>query len=99
MNFPGGSPSFFFPHGLQPGGQRAQLIERTLLCQNVVQEPLDLPCRLIGLQQFVGRDVIGILADNPAINDNRVSPNDTQYELRRKALAAVLAEDSDMMIA
>src|SRR6202790_4459527 len=99
MNFPGGSPSFFFPHGLQPGGQRAQLIERTLPCQNVAQEPLDLPPRLIGLQKFFGRDVVGILADNPVINDNRVRTNDTQYELWRKALATVLAEGSDIVIA
>src|SRR5258707_15717323 len=97
MDFPGNAGSLFFPCALQASCERAQLIERTLPCQDVGKETLDLPRGLIGLQQFFGRDIVGILADNAAINDNRMSTNDTQYELWRKALAAVLAEGSDIV--
>jgi hypothetical protein len=86
-------------HRLHPSRQRAQLSERMLPRQNVVQEALDLSRRLMGLQKFLRRDVVGILADNAAINYNGVSTNDTQYELRRKAITVILAEDSDIVIA
>ena len=98
MNVPGGFGSFIFSNRLQPGCQSVQLSERLLPFQNVVQEALDLQRGLIGLQQFFGRDVVGILAYNATINDNRVSTNDTQYEFRRKTIAVILAYDSGILI-
>src|ERR1700692_1400718 len=86
-------------HRLQPGCQRAQLGDRMLPGPKVAQEALDLPRSLIGLQKFVGRDVVGIFANNIAINYNRMGTNDAQYELRRKAIALVLAENSDIVVA
>src|ERR1700732_389296 len=86
-------------HRLQPGCQRVQLSDRMLPRPKVVQEALDLPQSLIGLQKFIGRDVVRILTDNAAINYNRMSTNDAQYELRRKPIAVVLTEDSDSVFA
>jgi len=43
VNFASYSGPFPFPNALQPGSERAQLIERTVPFQNVVQEALDLP--------------------------------------------------------
>src|SRR4029077_7128304 len=90
--------SFHLAHCLKPPCQRAQLGDRVLPCQDVVQKALDLEGSLIGLQKLLGRDIVGVLGHNAAIDDNRVSPNDSEYELGRKPIAVVLAEAADIVM-
>ena len=52
--------------------------------QNVVQEAFDFPRSLVLLQKSVGRDVVGVLANDVPINHVRMGVDEAQHEFCEK---------------